>query len=184
MSRKYKIRDQDGLYFVTFTVIYWIDVFIRDPYRLTFLNSVKHCQHNKGLDVYAYCIMPSHIHMILGNCGTLLLEGIVRDFKSFTSRTIRKLLEENEVGGSRKEWMLRMMYREGKYNPSNNDFQFWQQHSHPIELNTNVMIEQKLEYIHQNPVSAGFVDEPEAWLYSSARDYAGRGKGFLDLVFI
>ena len=69
-------------------------------------------------------------------------------------------------------------------NIRNKDFQFWQQHNHPIELATNEMIDQRVNYIHNNPVEAGFVDEPHAWLHSSARDYASEGKGKIDLIFI
>ncbi len=56
---------------------------------------------------------------------------------------------------------------------------FWQDHNKPIELYSNNVIQQKIDYIHFNPVEAGFVDLPEAYLYSSARDYAGQ-KGLLD----
>ena len=185
MSRKYKIRDQQKLYFVTFTVIHWIDVFIRNEYRLIVVDSLKFCQANKGLEIYAYCIMPSHIHMIVGTSGLKNLEDIIRDLKSFTSRRIRKTLEDNnQVHESRKEWMLKMMYTAGRFNNNNIDFQFWQQHSHPIELNTNELMDQKLEYIHLNPVEGGFIDTPEAWIYSSARDYAGVAKGLVDILLI
>jgi len=67
MSRKYKIKDQERPYFLTFTVINWIDAFIRNEYRNIFIDSVKFCQQNKGLEVYAYCIMTSHVHMIIGS---------------------------------------------------------------------------------------------------------------------
>ena len=185
MSRKYKIRDQEQLYFVTFTVIHWIDVFIRNEYRDAVVNSIKYCQQHKGLEVYAWCIMPSHIHMIIGTEGKNELQAIIRDLKSFTSRSIRKLLEDhNAVGESRREWMLRMMYYAGKHNCNNIDYQFWQQHSHPIELNTNGRVDRVLEYIHLNPVAAGFVDVPEAWVYSSARDYLGKGRGLIDLIYL
>lgn len=185
MSRKYKIRDQDKLYFVTFTVINWIDVFIRNEYRNMFLESVRFCQKNKGLEVYAWCIMTSHIHMILGANGAYKLEDIIRDLKSFTSRGIRKLLEEKDnLGESRKDWMIDMMKKTGTRNSNNKDFQFWQQHNHPIELSTNELLDQKLEYIHNNPIEAGFVESPEMWQYSSAKDYYGKGKGELDILFI
>ncbi len=185
MSRQYKIRDQQEPHFVTFTVIDWIDVFIRDVYRSIVIDSIKYCQAKKGLEVNAYCFMTSHIHMIIGTVGMMQLEFIIRDLKSFTSRNIRKILEDGQqVHESRKGWMLRRMYYTGKYNSNNNDFQFWQQHSHPIELSTNELLDQKLDYIHLNPVVAGFVDTPEAWVYSSARDYAGTGKGPIDIVFI
>lgn len=185
MSRKYKFRDQSKIYFVTFTVIDWIDIFIRDEYRNIIIDSVRYCQINKGLEVYAYCFMTSHIHWIIGTGGPNKLEDIIRDLKSFTSRHIRKAMEDkNYVHESRREWILRRMYQAGKYNSNNIDFQFWQQHSHPIELNTNEIIDQKLEYIHLNPVAAGFVDVPESWMYSSARDYAGISKGAIDLIYV
>lgn len=184
MSRKYKIRDQSSLYFVTFTVIDWIDVFIRDEYREVLIKSIKYCQQNKGLEVYAYCVMTSHIHLIIGTNGPYPLEGIIRDLKSFTSRHIRKVLENSNQVHESRSWILKRMYYVGKYNSSNKDFQFWQQHSHPIELTSNELIDQKLEYIHLNPVAAGFVDVPEAWIYSSARDYSGTAKGFIDLIYI
>jgi putative transposase len=185
MSRKYKISDQQKLHFITFTVIDWIDVFTRDEYRNIFVDSVKYCQANKGLEVYAWCIMPSHIHLIVGTISEFKLENTIRDLKSYTSRSIRKAIEDtNQVHESRREWLLKMMYKAGKYNSNNNDFQFWQQHYHPIELSSNEMIDQKLDYIHMNPVAAGFVDVPEAWLYSSARDYYGTAKGKVELIYI
>jgi putative transposase len=183
MGRKYQIRDQRSIYFVTFTVVNWIDIFIRDCYREIFISSIKYCQDNKGLEVYAYCIMTSHVHLILGTRGENNLEDIIRDLKSFTSRHVRKELEGNFTE-SRREWILWMFTRAGKKNKRNNDFQFWQQHNHPIELNTNEMIDQRMDYVHNNPVEAGFVKEPEHWEWSSATDYAGSGKGKIDLIFI
>ncbi len=129
--------------------------------------------------------MTSHIHMILGTKGDNNLEAIIRDMKSFTSRNFRKALEDtNQVHESRREWILRKMYSTGKFNNNNNDFQFWTQDNHPIELSTNEILDQKFEYLHLNPVVAGFVDQPEAWLYSSARYYAGIAKGAIDLIYI
>ncbi len=145
MGRKYTFRDNRQLYFVTFTVVHWIDVFIREEYRKVLYDSIKYCQTNKGLEVYGYCIMTSHVHMIIGTEVGVLLD-IVRDFKSFTSRHIRKVIENN-MHESRREWMLSLMYDSGIKNERNKYFQFWQQHNHPIELNTNEMIDQRLTYI-------------------------------------
>ena len=182
MPRKYTISDQEQFYFVTFTVINWIDVFIREKYRDIFLESVRFCQQEKGLEVGAWCIMSSHVHMIIGTNGKNKLEDIIRDMKSYTSRQIRKSIESNNIE-SRKEWMLWMMKRAGTRKSNNKDFQFWMQHNHPIELNTNDKVNSRLHYIHNNPVAAGLVDDDVAWLYSSARDYAGQ-KGLLDIVFL
>ncbi|MGL1886338.1 MAG: transposase [Reichenbachiella sp.] len=185
MSRKYKIRDQEQLHFVTFTVVNWIDVFIRREYKDLFLDSVRHCQQNKGLEVYAWCIMTSHVHMILRAEEGRNLEDVIRDLKSFTSRSIRKLLEDKEsLGESRREWMYWMMQRAGHKNCNNSEFQFWQQHNHPIELSSNKLRDQKRTYIHNNPVEAGFVQTMEMWQYSSAQDYTDGGKGLLDILYI
>lgn len=183
MGRKYIFNDQDKIYFVTFTVVHWIDVYIRESYRDIFYESVSFCQKEKGLEVYGYCIMTSHIHLIIGKNGTHELSDIVRDLKSFTSRHTRKEIESN-LQESKKDWMMWMMKRAGLRNKRNKDFQFWFQDNHPIELSSNEMMQQRLDYIHNNPVEAGFVDNPSDWMHSSARDYSGVGKGRIELVLI
>ena len=181
MSNKYKFKDQTKLYFVTLTVVYWIDVFLRNEYKNLFLDEVRHSQKGKGLEVYAWVIMTSHIHMIIGT-KDMNMENIMRDLKGKTSKQLNKLIKNN-VQESRREWMLWLMERAGKRNSQNVNFQFWYQDSHPIELFDNEIMQQKLDYIHNNPVEAGFVDSGEQWLYSSARDYCGI-KGLLDIELI
>ncbi|HEX8019919.1 hypothetical protein [Mucilaginibacter sp.] len=51
MSTKYKFYDQDKLYFISFSVVYWIDLFIRNEYKQVLLDSWKHCQKHKGLEI-------------------------------------------------------------------------------------------------------------------------------------
>lgn len=182
MGRKYKIHSQEHFYFITFSVVDWIDVFIREEYRNIFFESIQYCQKEKGLLVGAYCMMTSHIHMALGTNGRNTLEDIIRDLKSYTSRHIRKYMENNPHE-SRKKWMIEMMMKAGKAKSNNHDFQFWQQHNHPIELSTNEILQQKIDYIHENPVKAGFVDMAANWLLSSARDYEGR-RGFIDIYLL
>ena len=159
------------LYFVSFATIHWIDLFVRPVYNEIVLDSLRFCQQNKGLEVYAWCIMPSHIHLIVGTVDKPL-QNILRDLKSHTSRKLREEINENP-SESRKKWIVWMMERAGKQNNNNNDWQLWQQHNHPIELFNNEIMDQKLHYLHQNPVVAGFVSEPEHWKYSSANDYVG-----------
>lgn len=125
--------------------------------------------------------MTSHVHLIIGTNGNKM-ENILRDFKSHTSRELKKAIKLNPKE-SRKEWLLWMMERAGKKNGNNKDFQLWQQDNHPIELWDNYMMEQKLEYLHQNPVVSGFVAKAEDYVYSSAIDYSGQ-KGLLDIKFL
>ncbi len=183
MGRKYAIRNQNSIHFVTFTVVNWIDVFTREAYRAIFLESLKYCQRKKGLEIYAWCLMTNHVHMIIAAANNFALSDVVRDLKAYTSRHIRKAIE-SDANESRKDWMLRLMIGEGNLNPNNKDFQFWQQHNHPIELDSNEMIDSRLNYLHNNPVKAGFVENPEDWCYSSAADYSGGKKGLIDIIFL
>ena len=81
MSTKYKFKDNDKLYFVSFATVFWIDVFSRKLYRDIFLDSLRFCQHNKGLELYAYCIMSNHVHLIIGSTKTPLA-SLMRDLKN------------------------------------------------------------------------------------------------------
>ncbi len=182
MARKYKFHDDRKLYFVTFTVVYWLDVFIRNEYKDIIYESIKYCQKEKSLEVYGYCIMTSHIHLIIGTENGILSD-IVRDLKSYTSRAIRKVIEENKKE-SRREWLLWFMERAGKNNKRNGEFQFWQQHNHPIQLDTIELMKQRLDYIHSNPVEQGFVQKAEEWLDSSCSAYFGVGKSKIELIYL
>lgn len=181
MSRNYKFHDQQHLYFVTFTVVRWIDVFTRTAYKEILVDSLKYCIENKGLLLYAWVIMSNHVHLIIGTKDKPM-QDILRDIKRHTSKSITKAISEN-VQESRRDWMLWFFEREGRQNPNNEQYQFWQQGNHPVELFTHEVIHQKLTYLHSNPVKAGWVDEPQHYLYSSARDYAG-GKGLIDISLI
>lgn len=181
MSRKYKFSDNDQLYFITFTIVGWIDIFIRKTYKDILLESWKFCQKEKDLEIYSWCIMTSHVHMIVGSKGRAL-DKVIGEMKSFTSRSLRKAIE-SAPSESRKEWMIPMLESAGLNNGNNKDWQLWQQHNHPIELTTLDMFYQKLEYIHRNPVEAGFVENEEDYLYSSARDFYDK-KGLIELCYV
>jgi len=181
MSTKYKFKDQERLYFVSFAVVYWIDLFVRNEYKEIMLDSWKHCQANKGREIYGWCIMTSHIHMIIGTHGAKL-EDIMRDMKKHTSLELKKAIQ-NHPSESRREWLIWMMERAGKKNSQNQNFQLWQQDNHPIELSDFKMLHQKLDYIHNNPVEAGIVEKPEDYLYSSARDYYDL-PGLIDIILV
>ena len=179
MSRKYKFRNPEAVYFVTFATVNWIDVFTRSQYRDIVVDSLNYCIENKGLRVYAWVIMSNHVHLVIER-QTAALEDIMRDLKKHTSKTILKTIAENPQE-SRKEWMLWMFERAGKSNSSNSKYQFWQQHNQPIELaQTAFDIETRIDYIHDNPIKAGWVIRAEDYPYSSAIDFAG-GKGLVNI---
>jgi len=170
------------LYFVSFATVGWIDVFTRIIYRDIIVESVKYCQKEKGLNLYAWVIMTNHVHLIVEAREGFLMEHIIRDLKRHTSKQLLKTIIENPVE-SRREWMLAIFKSAGNYNSNNKNYQFWQQNNRPIELWTTEVLMQKLEYLHANPVEAGFVDKAEDYLYSSARDYCGE-KGLIDVLLL
>ena len=182
MSDKYKFKNPDGLYFITFTIVYWVDVFTRIEYKDILLKSFEYCQTKKGLEIFAWCIMSNHVHMIVRAEEGKLLSDIIRDLKKFSSTKLIEAIKENPQE-SKKEWMLKLFANAGKENPNNTSYQFWQNGNHQIELWSVHVIEEKLEYIHQNPVKAGWVAEPHHFLYSSAKDYAGE-KGILKIKML
>lgn len=182
MSR-YKILDQHGLNFVTLTVVDWVDVFVRKAYKDIVLDSLRYCQKEKGLVVYAYVIMSSHVHLIVeASKPEIPLSDILRDFKKFTAKQILHEIE-NSGKESRKEWMLHRFAYRGHQAPCNRQYQFWQSDNHPIDLFTLPVIAQKIRYIHENPVKEGWVLDAEHYLYSSASNYAAE-KGLLDVAVV
>ena len=179
MSSKYKVGEDAIAHFVTFAVVGWVDVFSRESYKEIFVDSLKHCQVNKGLKLHAWIIMTNHVHLIISS-ETNKLEDIVRDLKKYTSKKITTAILENPAE-SRKEWMLNMFGYAGKNNANNKDNQFWKQDYHPIELNSAAKLKERLDYLHENPVRSGLVWEPWHYKYSSAIDYYTYEHGLLKI---
>ena len=126
--------------------------------------------------------MNNHVHLIISSQQSRL-EDIMRDMKKFTSGELIRAIESNPQE-SRKNWMLWLFRSAGEMNPNNKNYQFWQQDNHPIVLDKSAIIQQKLNYIHDNPIRAGLVYEPWQYPYSSALDYYGKGTGMLPLELL
>ena len=170
MSRKYKFHTPEGIYFVSFAVQNWVDTLTRKNYKDIIVDSLAYCQEHKGLNIYAWVIMSNHVHLVMSSEGQRTLSEIMRDFKRHTSKHIIDSIKTNPVE-SRREWMLEQFHTE-------KGWRFWRGDNQPIELWSNHVIDQKINYVHMNPVKAGLVFRAEDYKYSSAIDYAG-GKGLL-----
>jgi len=179
MSGKYKVGEDELPHFVTFTVTGWIDVFSRDVYKDLFVESLQFCIKNKGLVLHAWIIMTNHIHLIISS-NSNQLSNIVRDLRKYTSKQIIKAIQENELE-SRRSWMLNIFSFAGKQSSTNKDFKFWKQDYHPIELDTSDKVQQRLNYLHENPVRSGLVWETWHYKYSSAIDYYTNENGLVSI---
>ena len=182
MSRNYKFHNPEGTYFVSFAVIEWLDVFTCNDYKDIVVDSLRYCIKEKGMEIFAWCIMTNHVHLIFRSIGGRKPEQLLGDFKRFTNKTIVKAIEDNP-GENRKEWLLEQFKKEGIKSSNVNEYQFWRHDNKPIELWSNKVIDEKLNYVNQNPVAGGLVFRAEDYLYSSAKDYAGE-EGLLKVVVI
>jgi putative transposase len=170
MSSGYQIDKQDGTYFITSTVVEWVDLFIRDKYKQLIADSLNYCTKEFGLEIFSYVIMTSHLHMIC-RAREKNLSKLIGSFKKYTlSELIRAVKCSAE---SRREWMLKIFAAAGEANIRNSKYQIWQQNSHAEEVYSRKFTLSKIKYIHNNPVEEGIVVRPEDYLYSSAKDYAG-----------
>lgn len=171
MSTKYKATTSEEAYFITITTVGWIDVFTRLNQKYIIVNALQHCQQNKGLEIYAYCLMSSHIHLLCKATNGYILSDVIRDFKKFTSKNIIKtIINEPE---SRREWMLDYFQKACQHLKREQQFKVWQDGYHAEIVETNWFIKQKVNYIHNNPVKDKVVQFPEDYYFSSARNYAG-----------
>ena len=169
MSEKYKTHS-DGLYFVTFSVVGWLDIFTRRIYQDILVESINFCKQNKELKIFCYCIMPSHIHFVsYSENGSL--SNVLRDLKSYTANQLMKAIEDNPQE-SKKELFLKLFRHFGSKSPQKQQMQFWKHDNHPFFLYSNKMITQKIDYIHNNPVEAGFVNHAYEWRLSSANEFS------------
>jgi REP element-mobilizing transposase RayT len=170
VSDKYKITEKDRPYYLTLTVVGWIDVFTRPNHKAVITESLKYCQQNKGLEIYGWCLMSNHLHLIAKATGNASLPEILRDFKKHTSKAVIKQISEEPE--SRREWMLEQFKEAGKDLKRITNYKFWQDGNQAKEIYSNKFFWEKLNYIHQNPVQDLIVEKPEDYLFSSARNYA------------
>ncbi|HQV37315.1 MAG: transposase [Flavobacteriales bacterium] len=181
MGEAYRIHRQNDLYFLTFTVIDWMDVFTRKEHMAIVVDSLNFCVANKGFSINAWVLMSNHLHLLGYAREGFRLSDITRDLKKFTSRSIREHIQTGIE--SRRHWLLDRMAFRARQVARSDEFKLWEDDSHAVliedvEHRTNV-----IDYIHNNPVKAHFVRLPEHYLHSSAIDYAnGNGLVKVELV--
>lgn len=168
MSHRYKVLDSTQPNFITITVVDWVDVFIRLEYYKILDNSLNYCIENKGLKVHAYVYMTSHLHLIVSS-ETFELQDIFRDFKKFTSKRLIEAIKDYPE--SRREWFLKKFKFAAKRIKRGVNYKFWKDGFHPVLLDTFKKIEQRVNYIHYNPVAARFVYHERDWINSSYAAY-------------
>jgi len=166
LPKRFRVHEGCYPHFITSVVTYWIPVFCREDYFAILADSLTFCVEQKGLLIHGYTLMPNHHHLLCSQEEGLLPEAI-RDMKGYTSRQIAQKLRQD----GRETW-LRAMTRKAE---GAEQINVWQEEFHPEQVYSQDFFEQKLAYIHENPVRAGFVNNPADWKYSSAGFYYNDG---------
>ena len=152
-------------HFLTCTLVNWMPLFGNMEIVQIILDSLNFLQCQQRLTLYGYVIMENHLHLIAAAAN---LSKEIGNFKSFTARSIIDLLEKNNANYTLKQLELYKL----KHN-TKQEYQLWQEGFHPQAIANEEIFIQKLDYIHNNPVRRGYVDEPSHWRYSSYRNYMG-----------
>ena len=168
MSERYKVINSDTPTFITITVTGWVDLFVRKIYSNILDDALNYCIKNKGLKVHAFVYMTSHVHLIVSSTENEL-QNIVRDFKKHTSKELIKAIKGTHE--SRREWLLNKFSYEAKRSGRTSNYKLWQDGFHPVILDTNNKVSERLNYIHYNPIDAGFVVNERDWVNSSYLAY-------------
>lgn len=163
MRSRYKILEEQGFYFLTSSIVKWIPIFTKDKYCNILIDSFKFCQNNKNLSILSYVIMENHFHLISSGGN---LSDTISSMKMFTAK---KIIEE--LKKDKEDWKLHLFEFYKANHKVNSEHQIWQEGFHPQQIIVEAMLKQKIEYIHNNPVRRGLVENPEYWKYSSASDY-------------
>ena len=149
------------VYFWTATIHKWYNLLEDDVEKETIIGSLRTLSGKELITVYAFVIMPNHIHLIWQQNVSNRNESPKASFMKFTAHEFKKHLE------------LRGWLENYKVNAANKSYEFWQRDSLGIEVWSRKVAQQKLDYIHRNPVSGKWLlaKDDISYYYSSAKFY-------------
>ena len=176
---RYKIVDDNGIYFTTHTIVDWLPVFKERKYFEIVTSSLNHCQEKKGLAIFGYVIMLTHFHLVAQTEDGVKFHEVMRDMKRFTSKEISRQLESDG-----QKLFLHVFKKSAEREKGKRLYKIWQDEYHPQIIYSDKVCYQKIDYMHNNPLRKGFVEKPEDWLFSSARNYANDDHSILKVELL
>ncbi|MFI5144044.1 MAG: REP-associated tyrosine transposase [Ignavibacteria bacterium] len=161
-----KFDKQGYCYFITTTLFNYERIFSLDErYNMIIIDSLKFLMIEHQAELYAYVIMPTHIHLLLRLGLKESIIDFMRDFKRYTSKEIKLLLKKD----NKTEILKRLnSYSRGYKNQKS---KLWMDRYDDVMVSTERVFNIKMNYIHFNPVKSGLVDNMEDWRFSSYRNY-------------
>jgi hypothetical protein len=170
---RYRIFETEYPYFLTCTIVGWVPLFTRPEAVDILFDSWRFLQKNRHFLLYGYVVLENHLHLVASAPD---LANDIKSFKMFTARQLIDLLERHNA-----QVLLQQLRALKLRHKTASEYQVWQEGSQPKQILNIEMMQQKLEYLHNNPAARGYVDDPLHWRYSSARNYAGQ-LGLIDVV--
>jgi REP element-mobilizing transposase RayT len=147
--------------FFTATILEWQRLLKPAKYKDIIVDSLRFLVKEKRVEINAFVIMENYLHLIWQILAGHKREDVQRDFLKFTAQHIKSDLMQNHP--------LVLPYFE--VNAKDRKYQFWERNPLSIDLYSQRVFMQKLDYLHWNPVRAGVCKLPEEYWYSSARFY-------------
>lgn len=172
MRSTYKVHNQQSVYFITSTIVNWINIFTSEKYFNILIEALNFYVEKQKLSVIAFVIMKNHFHMI---CKSENLTETIRLIKSYTAKKIISELERDNPK------LLKIFTEYKKDYKIKSTYQIWQEGFHPQEVINNQILKQKIEYIHNNPVKAGYCNLSDEWKYSSSEFYFNGKKSMIKI---
>jgi REP element-mobilizing transposase RayT len=172
-SNENPIFPLDACYLLTLNIVDKIDLFVRPAYKQVIADALNHFIRTQSLNLYSWCLMSSHLHLVLRTKDGSAPAYFERDFKKYTTPALLKTIEvEMDL---RRDWMLQRFEEYSKSLRRLEKFHLWQNCSSPFRIENGQprLLMDRIAHVHENPVREGIVDQPESYLFSSARDYAG-----------
>lgn len=167
---RYRIHSDGSVYYITFSVVDWLPVFISGTACGIVTDSFNFCHERKGLRINAYVIMPTHIHAIVfdRDYNATRLESTLTDFRKFTGRSLSDYCAQH----------LPPCFSDVLRSAAgaDRDRRFWQSSRHPVTIDTERFWRQKLDYLHENPCRKGLVLRASDWRYSTAAYFVSDGE--------
>jgi REP element-mobilizing transposase RayT len=163
MRSRYRVHEPERVHFVTSTIVGWLPIFTSPACCQILVDAFAYAREHKGLCIHGWAIMDNHFHAVVAAPD---LSATMADLKKFTAR---QLLAQIEREG--RDWLLKLLRDERAAHKTRSKAQVWQEGFHPQAVHDDAMMQQKLEYLHNNPVRRGWVASPEHWRYSSAHEW-------------
>jgi len=172
----YRIHPEAAVYFVTYSVVEWLPVFVSEKACHIVADSLTFCHKQKALRINAYVIMPTHLHAIFfdGDFDSQRLQQTLADFRKFTGRALSDFCSQHMPP------CFAETLRAGA--TADRERRFWQPNRHPEAIESEWFWRQKLDYLHENPCRKGLVVRADHWRFSSAAFYVSDGQHPCDVT--